>query len=63
MTRVECSEQLPFQHLGPQVILDNSGNGSLDNLSDGGEEEELGEPDGSATMTLSYLTEPITSRL
>jgi len=25
---------------------DNSGNGSSDNLSDVGEEEELGEPDG-----------------
>ena len=34
----------------------NSGKGSSDNLSDRGEEEELGEPDGSATMNLSYLT-------
>jgi len=30
----------------------NLGKGS-DNVLDGGDEEELGEPDGSATMTLS----------
>ena len=33
----------------------NLGKGS-DNVLDGGDEEELGEPDGSATMTLSQLT-------
>jgi len=41
----------------------NSRNGSSDNLSNGGEEEELGELDGSATMTLSWSTEQLTSRL
>lgn len=32
---------------------DNSRSGSLDNHSYRGEKEELGKPDGSATMTLS----------
>jgi len=31
----------------------NLGNGSSDNLSNEGEEEELGEQDGSTVMTLS----------
>jgi len=34
----------------------NLGKGSSDDLSDRGEEEELGKPNGSTTRTLSQLT-------
>jgi len=34
----------------------NSGNGSSDNISDRGEEEELGEPNGLAMMPLSQVS-------
>ena len=34
----------------------NSGKGSSDDLSDRGEEEELGEPDGLAMMTSRQIT-------
>jgi len=34
----------------------NSGNGPSDNILDGGEEEELGERDGSTMMTSSQIT-------
>jgi len=34
----------------------NSGNGSSDNISGGGEEEELGEPDCSTMMALPQIT-------
>ena len=56
MTKVEYSKQFQAQHLGPQATVAIQEKGSLDNLSERGEEEELGEPIGLATMILSQIT-------